>query len=122
LWFFLEYPHYDMMSGPRPEMNYQKHAWEKGWHWKVHDFDHLIHFWNPQSARLDQTYEIQIQFLVLLSHVISISNKTSAHRVSEKTLNSIQFSCILTVHQLTIRDFLQKTLTCKNPKIAASTS
>jgi hypothetical protein len=26
LWFFLEYPHYDMMSGPRPEMNYQKHA------------------------------------------------------------------------------------------------
>jgi len=24
-WFFLEYPHYGMMSGPRPEMRYRKH-------------------------------------------------------------------------------------------------
>jgi hypothetical protein len=25
----------------------------------VYDFDHLVHFWNPQSPYIDQRYEIQ---------------------------------------------------------------
>jgi hypothetical protein len=35
----------------------------------MHDLDHLVHFWNPQSTCIDQKYEvqIQIQFSVFLS-------------------------------------------------------
>jgi hypothetical protein len=38
---------------------------DKAWHWKVHDFDHLVHFWNPQSTCIDEMSEIH--FSILLS-------------------------------------------------------
>jgi hypothetical protein len=42
---------------------------DKNWEWQVHDFDHLVHFWNAQSTCIDQRYEIQ--FSVFLSKCYS---------------------------------------------------
>jgi hypothetical protein len=84
----------------------------------VHDFDHLVHFWNPQPTCIDQRYEIQ--FSLLLAKCIPdihIQENIcwSSHRKIGKDILGI-----FRMDQLTICDFLQKRLNRKAPKSAAS--
>jgi hypothetical protein len=37
---------------------------DKNWHRKVHDFDHLVYFWNPPSTCIAQRYDIQVSVLL----------------------------------------------------------
>jgi hypothetical protein len=93
---------------------------DKNRHWKVHDFDHLVHFWNPQSTCIDQTYEIQIQFSVLLSTCYSEYSANICSSSRRKPLNDIIFSCILTMpssqfQTLFTKDWIRKAQKLPHP-------
>jgi hypothetical protein len=59
---FLEYRYFRLW--PRPKMTERKDTWQE-LALKVHDTNHLVHFWNPQSPCGDHRYDLQ--FSVLLS-------------------------------------------------------
>jgi hypothetical protein len=64
-----------------------RNAHDKHWHWKVHVFDHLVHFWNPQSICIDERYEIQVSVLLLTCYSGYPAKICSSSR--RKTLNNI---------------------------------
>jgi hypothetical protein len=76
--FFLEYPHDRIWDASRDDKN---------WHRKVHDFDHLAHFWNPQSTCISPRYEIQMQFSALLSACYSGYPSPAKHLLIEPQNN-----------------------------------
>jgi hypothetical protein len=91
-----------MVSRPRTEMKYWKHPWQKltlkrAWFRSFGPFLQYtvcLHWRNVGNTILSTS----------LNMLFRISSKTSAHRAAEKQWQA--FSCILTRHQLAIRDGL----------------
>jgi hypothetical protein len=101
-----------MSSGPRPEMRYRKHPWQKltlksAWFRSFGPFlESIVYLHWPKACNPILNTSVDMLFW--------ISSKTIADRAAEKHWRI--FSCILRRHQLKIRDFLQKRLNPQKPK------
>jgi hypothetical protein len=79
----LQYPHYGVVSGPRPEMTYPKHSWQKltlknAWFRSFGPFlESTVYLYWPKVWNTILSTSLKMLF--------RISSKTYAHRATENT-------------------------------------